>query len=212
MKQNVLIVFAIFLFSPEVFGQYKVHVTIFYESLCPDSIRFIKNQLEPNYRNFEPYVDIEFVPFGKSKSLTQGHGVGFTCQHGPDECSGNKIHSCGLRSSTTQAQQVEFVTCQMSYGSDGSDACSTQAGLPYDDVVSCYSSDLGTELQLEAERKTKQLAAPRELLAFVPTIIYNHKYDHEKQERSLFEFRNVLCREIKLISNDLPSICAHIQL
>lgn len=55
------------------------------------------------------------------QSFPQGQGLGFTCQHGPDECSGNKIHSCGLNASPTQAAQVEFVTCQMSYGAEGSD-------------------------------------------------------------------------------------------
>lgn len=55
------------------------------------------------------------------KSHPQGNGVSFSCQHGADECAGNKIHSCGLREAQTQAAQVEFVTCQMSYGSEGSD-------------------------------------------------------------------------------------------
>ncbi|XP_055300975.1 GILT-like protein 1 [Sitodiplosis mosellana] len=212
MKQTVFIVYAIFLFAPNVFAQNKVHVTVFYESLCPDSIRFIKNQLEPNYNNFAPFIDIEFIPFGKSKSFAQGNGIGFTCQHGPDECAGNKIHSCGLRASQTQAEQVEFVTCQMSYGVEGSDLCSEQARLPYEEILECYTSELGTRLQLDAEVKTKQLASPREMLSFVPTIIYNHQYDHEKQERSLFEFSKVLCREIKQISEQIPAVCAHLHL
>ena len=55
------------------------------------------------------------------QSFPQGDGVGFTCQHGPDECAGNKIHSCGLQAAQSQATQVEFVTCQMSYGVEGSD-------------------------------------------------------------------------------------------
>lgn len=45
----------------------KVHIGIFYESLCPDSIRFIKYQLQPMYAEFEEFVDIDFVPFGKSR-------------------------------------------------------------------------------------------------------------------------------------------------
>lgn len=55
------------------------------------------------------------------QSFAKGDGVGFTCQHGPNECFGNKIHSCGVRASPDQATQVEFVSCQMSYGSEGSD-------------------------------------------------------------------------------------------
>lgn len=62
-----------------------------------------------------------FYSHSFQKSIQKGNGVGFTCQHGPDECSGNKIHSCGLQEAQTQAQQVEFVTCQMSYGSEASD-------------------------------------------------------------------------------------------
>lgn len=112
--------------------------------------------------------------------------------------------------------------------------CSEQAKLPYEDILECYSGELGTRLQLDAEAKTKQLASPREMLSFVPTIIYDHvsklskssrrsgvlmifffqfqQYDNEKQERSLFEFSNVLCREIKSISDQIPSICAHLNL
>lgn len=53
--------------SKKIYFFLQVHVTVFYESLCPDSIRFIKNQLEPNYQNFAQFIDIEFVPFGKSR-------------------------------------------------------------------------------------------------------------------------------------------------
>lgn len=63
----------------------------------------------------------QFVHHLFQKSTPKGNSVSFSCQHGPDECSGNKIHSCGLQVAHTQAQQVEFVTCQMSYGSEGSD-------------------------------------------------------------------------------------------
>lgn len=36
------------------------------------------------------------------------------------------------------------------------------------------------------------------------------QYDHEKQERSLFQFRTVLCKEIQLTSSQIPTICANI--
>lgn len=58
------------------------------------------------------------------QSITKGNLVDFTCQHGDEECSGNKIHSCGLELTQSQAQQVAFVTCQMSYGTEGSDLVS----------------------------------------------------------------------------------------
>lgn len=44
----------------------KLHVAIYYESLCGDSIRFITNQLNPAYEDLKNYIEILFVPFGKS--------------------------------------------------------------------------------------------------------------------------------------------------
>lgn len=51
--------------------------------------------------------------------------------------------------------------------------CSAQADLPYDKILECYSNEMGLSLQLEAELKTKSIAMPREMLSFVPTIVYN---------------------------------------
>lgn len=47
-------------------------IQVYYESLCPDSVRFIKNQLYPSYRSLKDYVDVLFVPFGKSESVSWG--------------------------------------------------------------------------------------------------------------------------------------------
>lgn len=40
--------------------------------------------------------------------------------------------------------------------------------------MECYSSELGTRLQTEVEEKTKQLAAPRDIIPSVPTVVYNN--------------------------------------
>jgi len=39
-------------------------LTVYYESLCPDSIRFITKQLYPTYQKLA--FDVEFVPYGKA--------------------------------------------------------------------------------------------------------------------------------------------------
>lgn len=44
----------------------KLHVAVYYESLCGDSIRFITNQLNPAYADLKDHIEILFVPFGKS--------------------------------------------------------------------------------------------------------------------------------------------------
>lgn len=52
----------------------KLHVGIYYESLCPDSIRFITDQLFPGYSVVKHLIDVLFVPFGKS-SVSQSSTV-----------------------------------------------------------------------------------------------------------------------------------------
>lgn len=42
-------------------------VQVMYESLCPDSIRFIKDQLTPAYEALgSQRMVVEFVPYGKA--------------------------------------------------------------------------------------------------------------------------------------------------
>jgi hypothetical protein len=73
-----------------------VKVSLYYESLCPDSRRFVINQLAPHYINdgLVDSIDLQIVPFGKaSKIVNETDGsVTFDCQHGEQECWGNKLH------------------------------------------------------------------------------------------------------------------------
>lgn len=44
---------------------------IFYESLCPDSMRFLTQQLVPIYDDFKDVLDITLYPHGKSNVSIQ---------------------------------------------------------------------------------------------------------------------------------------------
>ncbi|XP_071449858.1 GILT-like protein 1 [Hetaerina americana] len=174
----------------------RVNVSLYYESLCPDSVRFVINQLQPTWQSMAPYMNIRFIPFGKSASGKYSDGtIVFFCQHGPKECSGNKMQSCALSLLSTQDSQVQFVTCVMSK-SDPSLAgpqCAAQVGLNYQDVEQCYQSSQGTNLQLAAEQETNKIRRP---LRFVPTVVYNDHLDQRKQDDSLDDFKGALCKHI----------------
>lgn len=43
----------------------KLHITVLYESLCPDSRNFMPD-LEDVYDELGDYLNVELVPFGKS--------------------------------------------------------------------------------------------------------------------------------------------------
>lgn len=71
-------------------GLQPVNITFFGESLCPDTIAFIVNQLEPTWEALGQsgdYLVIDYVPYGNAHQAydsSSGKWV-FTCQHGPNE-------------------------------------------------------------------------------------------------------------------------------
>ncbi|KAF5281967.1 hypothetical protein FQA39_LY00491 [Lamprigera yunnana] len=182
----------------------KLSVHILYESLCPDSIKFVNEQLYPVWRELSPYVNIYFVPFGKSKSLD--HGTSFVCQHGPKECLGNKIQSCALNALIDQNTQVDYVHCFMNIFKKNEDinemgqSCAEAVKLPWDYVLGCKNSPLGTQLQLTAETITAQYS-PK----FVPTILYDGHFHQQAQDDSLVNFRGVVCG---FLQQRLPNACS----
>lgn len=44
----------------------RLNVDVYYESLCPDSIRWIKQQLLPQYDILKDYISVSFIPYGKA--------------------------------------------------------------------------------------------------------------------------------------------------
>ncbi|XP_030374598.1 GILT-like protein 1 isoform X2 [Scaptodrosophila lebanonensis] len=180
----------------------RLHITILYESLCPDSRRFMR-QLGPVHDELKDYVDILLVPFGKSYS--QQNGAIFHCQHGPDECLGNRLQSCVLSTTTDQGAQVKFAVCQMlSSEFDKIETCAIGAGLS-PNIKQCAETSVGTALQLEAERITN-LYKPK----FIPTIVYNGVFSQELQDKSLRNFRGTVCNlllQLNKLSPKYSRVC-----
>lgn len=71
----------------------------------------------PIYNNIKNHVELLLVPFGKS--VSENNGKAFYCQHGPAECTGNRIQSCVLDAiDYEQDASVRFVNCQMQQNAD----------------------------------------------------------------------------------------------
>lgn len=89
----------------------KLPVKIYYEGLCPDS-RKLMHELGMDYYTFRKYINLDFIPFGRAKSL-DADGNGFECHHGPAECVANIVHSCGIQYLKSVDAKQQFVVCQM---------------------------------------------------------------------------------------------------
>lgn len=180
----------------------KVKVTVDYETLCPDSMNFVNDQLAPTFNKIGSIMDVDLVPYGKAKYQQHGNSWTFQCQHGPDECYGNKIHACVINSNPIDVA-LKFVQCSMSKNNPvaACEHCAKDMGLDWNAISHCANGDEGNELLHKHGVRTEQFT-PK--LTFVPWIIFNDKFDHSQFEESLENLLKVVC---DLYKGTKPSAC-----
>ncbi|XP_018560822.1 GILT-like protein 1 isoform X2 [Anoplophora glabripennis] len=180
---------------------HAVNVSVYYESLCPDSVEFIARQLAPHYSEISKYVDLELVPYGKAAHSKTNGVWQFSCQHGPNECKGNKYQSCALSQKAGSETDVSFVNCVMRSRSAShisrTEYCARRYNLDVQKINSCATSAEGDQLLAANGDKTPSIA-------FVPTVVYDGVFDQQTQEQSLIDFVAVVCSKI---NETKPSVC-----
>merc|ERR1712180_317387 len=71
---------------------HSLNIDLYYESLCPDSTRFIADQIPETWSALKEDISINFVPYGFAKTTERPDGsFTFQCQHG--EGSAREIRS-----------------------------------------------------------------------------------------------------------------------
>lgn len=190
------------------YAQSKVPVYVYYESLCPDSAKFINEQLYPVAKLFRENMDLKLVPFGKSSYKTQGSETLFECHHGPNECYGNKVHACALLhiqgnsyqpNNTKEALTLEYVNClmeraQFKDGEFPGKVCAEQNEIHnWDTIAQCANSTEGSSLLKNYGEETAKLQQP---LKSVPTIAFRQNFDSDNQKLAVENFRAALCKNL----------------
>ncbi|KAJ1523338.1 hypothetical protein ONE63_001208 [Megalurothrips usitatus] len=178
-------------------------VTVMYESLCPDSIRFVKDQVGPTFEALgSERIVVELIPYGKASTTPTDTGYSFRCQHGPSECKGNKLQACGLaRLLGDNGKQVQYARCLLSQTNPAafSEKCVYEAGLEADDVRACVAGREGQVLLAGMGERTS------EDIAFVPKVMFDGKYTQDDQNQAMSNLVHVACD--KLAPGDRPTAC-----
>jgi len=172
-----------------------VSIQVYYEALCPDSIRFIGNSLWPAWQIFRTKLNVQFKPFGKGKFNETGDGnFQFTCQHGPEECRANMDQTCLIHLIDEQEQLVPLLHCieAAPYPPNYPEKCINQTGLQPSLIQSmsdCVTT-IGPDLYHQIGVETKALDPP---LTFVPWITFNGVYNEEDYNNALRDLKSLLC-------------------
>jgi len=88
-----------------------VLVEVYYESMCPDSKYFIREQLVPAVQKIPEIINFRLIPYGKATTFENSTGIYFFCQHQENECQGNKIHSCAIKYISSPTKLLNYVSC-----------------------------------------------------------------------------------------------------
>lgn len=215
-KSAVAVVVALLVIHVE--AQSKIPVNVYYESLCPDSAKFINEQLYPAMQQFRGNVDLKLIPFGKSSYRTQGSETTFECHHGPNECYGNKVHACAIQhiegssyepNNTKEVLTLNYVNClmeraQLKSGEFPGESCARDTDIRnWDNIAACANDTEASDLLRKAGDETNKLQKP---LASVPTVAFRATYDRDTQNQAVDNFRAALCKNL----NPAPVACRNI--
>ncbi|XP_069693930.1 uncharacterized protein [Periplaneta americana] len=180
-----------------------IKLSIYYESLCPDSIAFFKDQLLPVNKELGNYLNIDLIPFGKSSQWYSDNQFQFTCHHGPKECYGNIVHACAVKHFSVPDDRIAYVGCLMttvdtkltSNDSFPLEPCGKTGKFPLDveKIKRCVNAE-GLSLLSEMGNKTAKLSPP---LSSVPAVAVNMTYKLEDQSKLTKELKSVVCAQLK---------------
>ncbi|KAG1714450.1 Gamma-interferon-inducible lysosomal thiol reductase [Nymphon striatum] len=138
-----------------------VQLELYYESLCPGCRYMITKTLNKTYSELSSILDITFVPYGNARELKYPNGTKhIVCQHGPEECVGNKVENCALHYIRDEKAKVNFITCLENKrpNVDGK-LCAKLLGMEsvWPKIDACTKSKLGDSLVRKAQQKTESL-------------------------------------------------------
>jgi len=163
-------------FESELLSNDTLYLNVYYESLCPDSARFINTQLSTAYTQVRDILNITFVPFGKANYTKNDESNlwTFTCQHGDEECYGNLLHNCFIYYYPNVEDHFNYINCSMAnqrYSAlDTASICLQDLKIPLSKLIECANTTVGNNLLHEMGEKTFAL---KPKLNYVPWLTLN---------------------------------------
>lgn len=115
-------------------------------------------------------MNLTIVPFGNAKK--NPFSPTYQCQHGKQECEGNRWEQCAIAHYPNTTQHLQFYVC-METAADSMlkhvKSCAKAAGMDYSVLSTCYNGPESAKLQAAAA------AATPSDHQYVPWIVINGK-------------------------------------
>ncbi|XP_062888430.1 gamma-interferon-inducible lysosomal thiol reductase-like isoform X2 [Mobula hypostoma] len=158
-----------------------VHISLFYESLCPDCRAFMEDELCPTWARMKEFLNLTLVPFGNAEVTQSTPSQQFRCQHGERECFGNMIQSCMIYHLKNTSSYLPVICCMESARTVlmAAQQCLQEhaPSMSWEIISDCVDEDLGSQLMYQNAERTSELEPPHN---YVPWILINGHFESNK--------------------------------
>jgi len=209
--------------SGELAGtQERVHLEIYYESMCPDCHDLLDNDFRNIWgdEDFRHRIDLELIPFGNAMVATKeriSSGYQFwhpdakypviVCQHQEGECLGNEIHAC-VNSTHGSEKMVDLVLCMVGKQVQGAGVekasfeCMADLTIDRNKIKSCVGSVGNKERMIEFGRRSTRSELHR---TYVPWVMTDDVHvDFPDDGSNGHDIITPLCG---MLATPLPKLC-----
>ena len=181
-------------------------LSIYGESLCPYTLKFISTDLEKlihhPLRN-SLVNDIKIIWFGKEKEkINESGDYTYTCQHGDNECYGNKLLNC-MDSHYSIEIKYDFQVCVSKKALKEKNGKS-DSHIDFDSIIkSCsitedFSNSIFDCVKTNGDRVMHNPSEATGSIEHVPYIMINGVYNHEYSDSIRQDLIKFLCSYNKL--------------
>lgn len=142
-------------------------------------------------------MDIELVPFGNANVSYPRHDNRpvFSCQHGPNECYGNRVQACVIEQLKNTELAMKYVECMFDH-SDWKNTritapeCAKKLEIDWERTNSCTEGSEGERLLIANSLKTFNLNPEH---TFIPWIVIDKKHTVDMQKQAETHLMQYLC-------------------
>lgn len=169
----------------------KIPIDFYMEAECPGCKAFTTGILTDTLNAVGDWVTLNAIPYGNANL----NNSIIACQHGPDECIGNKIELCMMKQygkgGDWKAWYPAFKCIEASYDSpeNASKTCLPDSGMDRQAILDCAKGNEGDLLHMAAAQMTIDLDPPHK---WTPWVLLDGKPLEDKTEQLLAE----ICKKI----------------
>ncbi|KAF7174008.1 hypothetical protein CNMCM5623_006266 [Aspergillus felis] len=133
-------------------GPWKVPFEVHIESRCPDARDCLQKLVVPTYWQVKDNVDFRISYVGQ---IWKEPRKEVTCQHGWNECDGNKLLICAEKYAGSISDGLAFVNCVLSDYERVPEPklieeCAWEHGIDYDQIKTCADGHEGRNLLISS--------------------------------------------------------------